>query len=52
MVRSVCKDCGGAGICEHGRVRSRCKDCGGSGPVSFLEATEVEEFDEEEDAPR
>ena len=25
----MCKECGGAGICEHGRERSRCKDCGG-----------------------
>ena len=22
-----CKDCGGGGICEHGRVRSHCKAC-------------------------
>ena len=28
---SVCKDCGGPGICEHGRQRSHCMDCGGSG---------------------
>ena len=35
--------------CEHGRERSRCKDCGGSGHVTFLEATEVEAFDGEED---
>ena len=21
-----CKDCGGSGICEHGRVRRECKD--------------------------
>jgi hypothetical protein len=27
----VCKDCGGSGVCEHGRVRTQCKDCGGSG---------------------
>ena len=47
--RSTCKDCGGSGICEHGRQRSQCKDCGGSGPVILLEATEVEEFDGEED---
>jgi hypothetical protein len=26
-----CKDCGGSGICEHGRWRSECKECGGSG---------------------
>ena len=44
-----CKDCGGAGICEHGRQRYGCKDCGGGGPVPFLEATEVEAFDGEED---
>ena len=25
--RSICKDCGGGGICEHDRVRSNCKDC-------------------------
>ena len=47
--RYQCKDCGGSGICEHGRRRSRCKECGGGGPVTFLEATEVEEFDGEED---
>ena len=47
--RSHCKDCGGGGICEHGRRRSGCKDCGDGGPVIFLEATEVEEFDGEED---
>ena len=51
--RSKCKDCGGSGICEHatggGGGRSGCKDCGGGGPVTFLEATEVEEFDGEED---
>ena len=47
--RTECKDCGGSSICEHGRQRSRCKDCGGGGPVIFLEATEVEEFDGEED---
>ena len=35
--------------CEHGREPSRCKDCSGGGPVIFLEATEVEEFDGEED---
>jgi hypothetical protein len=45
--RSHCKDCGGGGICEHGRRRSGCKDCGDGGPVIFLEATEVEEFDGE-----
>ena len=27
----MCKDCGGGGICEHGRARSKCKECGGSG---------------------
>ena len=27
----MCKDCGGSGICEHGRRRSRCKECSGSG---------------------
>ena len=46
---SARKDCGGSGICEHGRVRTQCKDCGGGGPVMFLEATEDEEFDGEED---
>jgi hypothetical protein len=25
------KDCGGSGICEHGRLKRQCKDCGGSG---------------------
>ena len=29
--RSTCKECGGSGICEHGRQRSQCKECGGSG---------------------
>jgi hypothetical protein len=29
--RSRCKDCGGAGICEHNRVRRLCRDCGGAG---------------------
>ena len=48
-VRSMCKDCGGSGLCEHGRRRSQCKDCGGGGHVIFVEATEVEEFDGEED---
>jgi hypothetical protein len=24
-----CKECGGSGLCEHGRRRSRCKECGG-----------------------
>jgi hypothetical protein len=24
-----CKECGGKGICQHGRERRRCKDCGG-----------------------
>ena len=23
-------ECGGSGICEHGRIRSQCKECGGS----------------------
>ena len=31
---SRCKDCGGGGLCEHGRQRSKCKACGGS---SFCE---------------
>ena len=26
----MCKECGGSGICEHGRLRSQCKECGGS----------------------
>ena len=25
----MCKECGGAGICEHRRLRTRCKDCSG-----------------------
>ena len=25
----MCKECGGASICEHGRRRSQCKECGG-----------------------
>ena len=47
--RSQCKECAGSGICEHGRRRSKCKECGGGGRVTFLEATEVDEFDGEED---
>ena len=47
--RSKCKECGGGSICEHGQQRSRCKDCGGGGHVIFVEATEVEELDGEED---
>ena len=43
--RNTCKDCGGSSLCEHGRQRSSCKDCGGDDP----EATELEEFDGEED---
>ena len=30
-MRSQCKECGGKGLCEHGRQRSRCKECGGKG---------------------
>ena len=48
-VRSVCKECGGNSICEHGWRRTLCKECGGGGHVTFLEASEVEEFDGEED---
>ena len=48
--RRQCKECGGSGLCEHGRQRSRCKQCGGGGKVIILEATAVEEFDEEEGA--
>ena len=28
--RSVCKECGGCGLCDHGRRRTQCKECGGS----------------------
>ena len=28
-LRSTCKECGGAGICQHQRRRDRCKECGG-----------------------
>ena len=45
----VQKDCGGAGICEHGRDRRYCKECGGGGPVTVLEATEVDDSDWEQD---
>eukprot|EP00964_Phaeocystis_antarctica_P132910 scaffold97061_cov54-Phaeocystis_antarctica.AAC.3 len=45
--RSQCKDCGGSGLCEHGRRRSQCKDCVGGGHVTFLEAREVEEDEED-----
>ena len=27
--RTRCKDCGGSGLCEHGRRHSQCKECGG-----------------------
>ena len=30
-----CTECGGAGICQHGRQRNQCKDCGGRGSVSM-----------------
>lgn len=30
MRRDKCKECGGKGICEHGRQRNKCKECGGS----------------------
>ena len=46
---SAASACGGGSFCEHGRQRSKCKECGGGRPVTFLEATEVEEFDGEED---
>src|ERR1700677_47199 len=26
----MCKECGGRGICEHGRQREKCRECGGS----------------------
>jgi len=26
---SLCKDCGGSGLCENQRVRSQCKKCSG-----------------------
>ena len=26
----MCKECGGSGLCEHGRRRNECKECGGS----------------------
>ena len=39
--RSYCKECGGSGICKHGRVRSVCKEPGGGHEI-ILEATEVE----------
>ena len=48
--RSNCKECGGSSICEHGGRRYSCKECGGGGPVTFVEATEVElVFDGEEE---
>ena len=28
--RSICKECGGAGICQHQRERSKCKECRGA----------------------
>tara|TARA_B100000795_G_scaffold10127_1_gene7131 strand:- start:571 stop:1041 length:471 start_codon:yes stop_codon:yes gene_type:complete len=46
---SARRQCGGSSICEHQRQRSKCKACGGGGHVAFVEATEVEEFDGEED---
>ena len=43
------EECGGSGLCEHGRRRSNCKECGGGGPVTFLEATVVEKSTGEKD---
>ena len=34
--RSLCKECGGAGICEHKRKRSQCKECGGGSICEHL----------------
>ena len=28
--RSICKECGGSGICPHNRQRRSCKECGGA----------------------
>ena len=28
-IPGTCKECGGASICEHGRLRHVCKECGG-----------------------
>jgi hypothetical protein len=30
-MRTICKQCGGGSICEHGRIKSHCKECGGGG---------------------
>ena len=29
-IKFQCKECGGNGICEHGRERTKCKECGGA----------------------
>jgi hypothetical protein len=29
-MKSICKECGGSQICDHGRIKSTCKECGGS----------------------
>ena len=39
----------GSGLCEHGQQRSKCKECGSCGVVILLEATEVKEYDGEEE---
>ena len=49
--RDQCKDCGGGSGALRAWAaaeRTLCKDCGGGGHVTVLEATEVEEFDRED----
>ena len=46
----MCKDCGGSGICEHGRRRCRCKECGGSSQEAILLDVTVVEAVADEDA--
>jgi hypothetical protein len=29
-MKSLCKECGGTGICQHGKDKKRCKECGGN----------------------
>ena len=31
MLRCRCKECGGAGLCTHGKVKYYCKECSGAG---------------------
>jgi len=39
-----CKECGGKGVCEHGRRRSSCKEC----RVQKCEEAELQQLQEQE----